>query len=156
MQQQQTPTTIANQQPQHDTKSINDNPDEHKQTKLLLLPQHRVNYEQNALLIGGGDDIGEVPADDKDERGRVRDKGCCNINNQEQFDFNNNNHRFEGTGEPGAEEEEDGENEVDKENMGSNVSRQSGKGLTGRRSLSSGKWFPLNFRALRALYFPLD
>lgn len=148
MQQQQTPTTtaIANQPPQHDTKSINDNPDEHKQTKLLLLPQNRVitNYEQNVEEV--------VVVDDKDEGGRVRDKGCCNSNNQEQFDFNNNNHRIEGA----AEAEEDGENEVDKENMGSNVSRQSGKGLTGRRSLSSGKWFPLNFRVLRALYFPLD
>lgn len=31
-------------------------------------------------------------------------------------------------------------NNRDKENMGSNVSRHNGKGLSGRRSLSSGKW----------------
>lgn len=58
-----------------------------------------------------------------DQNQPVDDKGCSTSGSSGNRDVNNN-----GEG-------------VDKENMGSNVSRHSSaKGLSGRRSLSSGKW----------------
>lgn len=117
-------STPFHHQVQHSSKSINDNPDE---PKHKLFPHNRIitNYEQNVLSgydEGGGDDCGP--------------------------DHNNNNNPAISGGTGAVKKGENFARNLllDKENiMGSNVSRHSGKGLSGRRSLSSGKCFPFTF-----------
>lgn len=110
--------------PPHDTKSISDNPEVERKHKLLLWQwetqqQKRLNERKAA-------------ASNQEQSGCLADgvgaerRGCGH-----QLDINNNNSSHDIIERGGG---------VDKENMGSNVSRHNGKGLSGRRSLSSGKW----------------
>lgn len=97
---------------QHDTKSISDNPNpEERRHKPLKHSSSPRIATTNQDLTGSA----------------VDGLGC-------QLDYNNNSSHICSRGEE-DEEQEWG----DKENMGSNVSRHNGKGLSGRRSLSSGK-----------------
>lgn len=97
---------------QHDTKSISDNPNpEERRHKPLKHSSSPRIATTNQDLTGSA----------------VDGLGC-------QLDYNNNSSHICSRG--GEDEEQEW---GDKENMGSNVSRHNGKGLSGRRSLSSGK-----------------
>lgn len=111
----------SQQQQQHDTKSISDNPEEGQQRK------------HKPLLFGAkqSSHCRTAPSTNQDLKFIPSGGGCA------QLDINNNNDNRSG-GDGG-----DLESTVDKENMGSNVSRHNGKGLSGRRSLSSGESVPL-------------
>ena len=115
------------------TRAINDNPEERKQ-KLLLLNQQPQTTNQELNFPTGGRSGRRVDGD-------VLLGGGYANHQWQRLDINNNNNNTlnQDNKEKGDQEEDEDNRQLDKENMGSNVSRHNGKGLTGRRSLSSGE-----------------